>query len=66
MQERFMGFIPNELDATSWKELEPLYEDLASRSLDDVNQLEMMIRDESELREWVSEAGARLYVSMTC
>ena len=65
MQERFMGFVPNELDATSWKELEPLYEDLASRSLDDVNQLEMMIRDESELREWVSEAGARLYVSMT-
>ena len=61
-----MGFVPNELDATSWKELEPLYEDLASRSLDDVNQLEMMIRDESELREWVSEAGARLYVSMTC
>ncbi len=61
-----MGFVPNGLDATSWKELEPLYEDLASRSLDDVNQLEMMIRDESNLREWVSEAGARLYVSMTC
>ena len=49
-----MGFVTNELGATSWKELEPLYKDLASRSLDDVEQLEMMIRDESELREWVS------------
>jgi oligoendopeptidase F len=61
-----MGFVTNELGATSWKELEPLYKDLASRSLDDVEQLEMMIRDESELREWVSEVGSRLYVSMTC
>ena len=61
-----MGFVPNELDATSWEQLEPLYENLASRSLHDVNQLEMMIQDESELREWVSEAGSRLYVSMTC
>ena len=61
-----MGFVTNELGATSWKELEPLYKDLASRSLDDVDQLEMMIRDESELREWVSEVGSRLYVSMTC
>ena len=61
-----MGFVPNGLNATSWEQLEPLYENLATRSLHDVNQLEMMIQDESELREWVSEAGSRLYVSMTC
>lgn len=61
-----MGFVPNQLNATLWAELEPLYEDLVSRSLDSIEQLENMIKDESELREWVSEAGSRLYVAMTC
>ncbi len=61
-----MGFVPNQLNATSWEQLEPLYEDLVSRPLDNVKQLETLIKDESELREWVSEAGSRLYVAMTC
>ena len=61
-----MGFVPDQLNATLWDELEPLYEDLVSRSLDSIEQLEKMIKDESELREWVSEAGSRLYVAMTC
>lgn len=61
-----MGFVPNELNATSWEQLEPLYEDLVTRSLENVKELETMIKDESELREWVSEAGSRLYVAMTC
>ena len=61
-----MGFVPNQLNATSWEELEPLYEDLVSRTLDTTEKLEKMIEDESELREWVSEAGSRLYVAMTC
>ena len=61
-----MGFVPDQLNATLWDELEPLYEDLVSRSLDNIEQLEKMIKDESELREWVSEAGSRLYVAMTC
>ena len=61
-----MGFVPNELNATSWEQLEPLYEDLVNRSLENVKELETMIKDESELREWVSEAGSRLYVAMTC
>ena len=33
-----MGFVTNELGATSWKELDPLYTDLASRSLEGVDQ----------------------------
>ena len=61
-----MGFVPDQLNATLWDDLEPLYEDLVGRSLDSIEQLENMIKDESELREWVSEAGSRLYVAMTC
>ncbi len=61
-----MGFVPDELNATSWEQLEPLYDDLVHRSLNTVDELEDLIKDESELREWVSEAGSRLYVAMTC
>ena len=61
-----MAFVPDALDATDWKSLEPLYEDLVQRSVDTVGDLEKLILDESELREWVSEAGSRLYVAMTC
>ena len=61
-----MTFVPDTLDATNWESLQPLYEDLVQRSVDTVTGLEELIRDESELREWVSEAGSRLYVAMTC
>ena len=61
-----MAFVPSTLDATNWESLQPLYEDLVQRSVDTVTGLEELIRDESELREWVSEAGSRLYVAMTC
>ena len=55
-----MAFVPSTLDATNWESLQPLYEDLVQRSVDTVTGLEELIRDESELREWVSEAGSRL------
>ena len=61
-----MAFVPSTLDAPNWESLQPLYEDLVQRSVDTVTGLEELIRDESELREWVSEAGSRLYVAMTC
>ena len=61
-----MAFVPDTIDATDWASLQPLYEDLVQRSVDTVDSLEKLILDESELREWVSEAGSRLYVAMTC
>ena len=38
-----MGFVPDQLNATLWDELEPLYEDLVGRSLDNIKQLENIV-----------------------
>ena len=40
-----MGFVPDQLNATSWNDLEPLYQDLVGRSLDSIEQLYKSFRD---------------------
>ena len=58
-------FIPSDLDATQWSQLEPLYAALLERELACEKCLEQLILDRSELDSAVSEAGANLYISMT-
>ena len=60
------GFVPEDLEATSWDSLEPLINDLLERELSCSSCLEGLIADSSELAEHVSEAGALLYIGMTC
>ncbi len=59
------GFI-TELDATIWENIEPYTSDLLQRELSCSGCLESLIADASELSEHVSEAGALLYIEMTC
>ena len=54
------GFVPEDLEATSWDSLEPLINDLLERELSCSSCLEGLIADSSELAENVSEAGALL------
>ncbi|MEE2681911.1 MAG: M3 family oligoendopeptidase [Planctomycetota bacterium] len=58
-------FVTAELDATQWKNLEPLYQSLIERELRCEGCLEQLILDRSDLDALVSEAGANLYISMT-
>ena len=59
-------FIPADLDATRWPQLEPLYRKLLDRTLKCANCLEKLILDRSELDAAAGEAEANLYIAMTC
>jgi len=60
------GFVPEDLDATKWENLEVFVNDLLERELNCSGCLENLIADSSELAEHISEAGALLYIGMTC
>jgi oligoendopeptidase F len=59
-------FVPIDLDATSWKNIEPLYQALLDRELKCENCLEQLLLDRSELDAAVNEAHSNLYIRMTC
>ena len=59
-------FIPANLDATQWPQLQPLYRSLLDRNLKCPNCLEKLILDRSELDAAAAEAEANLYIAMTC
>ncbi|MFT3684848.1 MAG: M3 family oligoendopeptidase [Phycisphaerales bacterium] len=59
-------YVPQNLDATQWAALEPLYKGLIDRSIADAKSLQQLILDRSELDAAVSEAGSVLHINMTC
>lgn len=59
-------FVPKDLDATRWENLQPLYQSLIDRPLKCSGCLERLLLDRSELDAAASEAHANLYISMTC
>ena len=58
-------FVPADLDASQWANIEPLYRALVERPLSCEDCLEQLILDRSDLDAAVSEAGANLYIRMT-
>src|SRR5690606_2861244 len=59
-------FLPADLDATKWANLQPLYQALLDRPLKCEGCLEQLLLDRSELDAAASEAQANLYIRMTC
>lgn len=59
-------FVPADLDATRWENLQPLYQALLDRPLTCHNCLQQLLLDRSELDAAASEAQANLYIAMTC
>ena len=59
-------FVPAELDASDFKQIEPLYQQLLSRPVDTVEQLEKWLADASELISVVDEYGSRKYIDKSC
>lgn len=57
--------VPEDLDATRWENLEPLFRGLIDRKLHCPNCLERLILDRSELDAASSEAEANLYIETT-
>ncbi|MCH8822584.1 MAG: M3 family oligoendopeptidase [Planctomycetes bacterium] len=59
-------FVPVELDASKWENLQPLYQGLIDRELKCSGCLEALLLDRSELDAAASEAYANLHINMTC
>jgi oligoendopeptidase F len=64
--QRASEIVPENLDATKWPELEPLYRGLIAREIRSANDLRKLVMDRSELDAAASEAGSRLYIEQTC
>ena len=58
--------LADDFNATSWNDLEPVTTNLLERTVENVDDLESLFKDISDMAEHVSEAGARLYIGMTC
>lgn len=59
-------FVPADLDASAWANIEPLFADLRDRPVDSPEAFEAWLLDRSELQAALSEAGAVRYIGMTC
>ena len=59
-------FVPADINAAKWSELEPLYKALLERPVGSFEDFEQWVIDRSELDAASSEARARLYIRMTC
>jgi len=64
--QRASEIVPENLDATKWSDLEPLYRELIAREMHCGNCLRRLIMDRSELDAAASEAGSRLFINQTC
>ena len=58
--------LADDFNATSWSDLEPVATNLLERPIEDADDLESLFKDISDMAEHVSEAGAKLYIGMTC
>ena len=59
-------FVPADIDATKWENLEPFYQQLRDRVFKCSGCLEQFLLDRSELDAAAAEAGSNLYIAMTC
>ncbi len=59
-------FVPADLDANKWKNLDPLYRALLERDVHDGGELERLLLDRSDLDAAAAEAHTNLYIRMSC
>ncbi len=59
-------FVPQDIALDDWPQLEPLYQNLLDRSLEDADAVEAWLADYSELTAAVSEHSARTRIDQAC
>lgn len=59
-------FVPKNLDPSDFSQLEPLYQKLLSRTLNDAAEADQWLTDFSELTAAVDEYGSRKYIDKSC
>ena len=65
IEKRKKTFVPDSLEI-KWENLEPLFNELVNRSLNNATDLEQWLRDRSELEATLEEDFAWRYIKMTC
>ncbi|WP_353134356.1 M3 family oligoendopeptidase [Pseudopedobacter sp.] len=65
IEKRKKTFVPDSLEI-KWENLEPLFNELVNRSLNNTTDLEQWLRDRSELEATLEEDFAWRYIKMTC
>jgi len=66
MSQAVSEFVPAEIDASKWENVEPLLVALLDRPVESADEFERWIIDRSELDATLGEALALLYIGMTC
>jgi oligoendopeptidase F len=66
MQVMATAFVPADLDATRWDQIEPLLRALLDRPVRTPAEFEQWLADRSELDAACAEARATLYITMSC
>jgi len=59
-------FVPADFTVTNWESLEPFFKDLLERNIDKKEDLEQLMKDQSELEALVSEDACWRQIKMTC
>ena len=66
MQKLTRNFLPANFEITTWQSLEPFYKTLDEELINSANQLELWMKNRSELESIVSENMAWRYINMNC
>lgn len=65
IQKKTRSFVPENINVI-WEELSPLFDDLKSREIKSLKELEKWMADRSELEAMLEEDAAWRYIRMTC
>lgn len=63
--QKIRTYIPQQLDI-KWENLEPIFNELLARPIDNVGELEQWLKDKSELEAALEEDFAWRYIKMSC
>src|SRR6516162_3786623 len=60
------SYLPNAIDFSNWASIEPLFTRLEDRTAETPAELELWLKDRSELLDVIGEEGTLRYIRMTC
>jgi oligoendopeptidase F len=63
IQLRQRRYLPQDFEFQNWEDLKPFYEELKSRTINSVSDLEKWMTDRNELEEYLSENSAWRYIN---
>ena len=66
MPEMTCNFVPSKLDCSDFDQLQPLYQQLLDRSLNNVDDVKQWLQDYADFASDISEYGSRRSIDVSC